>query len=177
MRTLLSTLYSLFSFPLRQQRRGQAIIEVLVAISILTVGFLAVVTLLSRAISLNRVVADNYTATYLAAEGIEVAKNIIDANIIQGRAWNSGLVRGDYEVDFRSSALATAYTGRKLQFDADAHLYSYSGDVPTPFIRKVTVDPVRDGSVEVRIISEVSWESRGGAEANIKLEDHFFDWR
>ena len=36
------------------------------------VGFLGIVTLLSRALALNRVVGDNYTATYLAAEGIAV---------------------------------------------------------------------------------------------------------
>src|SRR3989344_7355701 len=72
------------------RRSGQALVEVMVAVSILTVGFLGIVGLLSRALALNRVVADNYTATYLAAEGIEITKNIVDGNVVQGQPWNSG---------------------------------------------------------------------------------------
>jgi hypothetical protein len=30
---------------------------------------------------------------------------------------------------------------------------------------------------EVRVISTVSWISRGNANFAVKLEDHFFNWR
>ena len=147
------------------------------AISILTVGFLGIVTLLSRALALNRVVADNYAATYLAEEGIEVAKNIIDTNSRRG-GWNSGIVPGDYEVDYTSTALSTRYeSDHTLLMDPDTRQYSYAGTIETPFSRRVTVSFVGDGSQEVKVISEVVWETRGGGISKVKLEDFFYNWR
>ena len=89
-----------------RRNRGQAIIEVLVAVSMLTVGFLGVVTLLAKSLGLNRVVTESYTATYLAVEGVELVKNLIDANSIAGAGtpWNSGLTDGTYEADYASLA-------------------------------------------------------------------------
>lgn len=151
--------------------------EVLVAVSVLTVGFLGVVTLLARALSLNRVVSDSYTATYLAAEGIEVAKNILDGNVLQEREWNFGIQSGAYEVEHDSISLSVAALGRKLRYDTQTRIYGYSGDVETPFVRRVTVTPVGDGSTEIQVNATVSWVTRGGGSSNINLEDHFYNWR
>ena len=52
---------------------GQVLIEAMVAISIVTVGLLGIFSVLSRSLSLNRTVADNYVAANLAAEGIEIS--------------------------------------------------------------------------------------------------------
>ncbi len=167
---------SAFYFPFsarRRARRGQVVVESLVALGILTVGFLGILTLLSRSISLNRVVSDNYTATYLAAEGLEVVKNIIDTNVIQNRPWNSGFSNGDFEVQY-ASALLEATQSRFLLFDPSQNLYSYGGSVVTPFTRTIRVALV--GGNEIKVNSIVSWSSRGG-EYDINLEDHFFNWR
>ena len=67
-------------------RRGQSIIEAMVAISILTTGFLGIFALLSKSFFLSRVVADETTATYLASEGMEITKNIIDHDVYTGLA-------------------------------------------------------------------------------------------
>src|SRR3989338_4130432 len=69
--------------------RGQLLIESMIAITIVVVGILAVFTLLSESQSLNRVVADRYIGTYLASEGLELIKNLIDKNYIQQLPWNS----------------------------------------------------------------------------------------
>jgi prepilin-type N-terminal cleavage/methylation domain-containing protein len=133
-------MYSLKTTTHRQRNtsRGQALIEVMVAVSVLTIGFLGVVGLLSRALALNRVVADNYTATYLAAEGIEITKNIIDGNLLQGQAWNNGLFDGDFEVDRTSKDLAS-YAARPLFLDTSTNLYSYSGSQQTQFTRRIVI--------------------------------------
>lgn len=154
--------------------RGQALIEVMIAVSVLTVGFLGVISLLSRALALNRVVAENYTGTYLAAEGIELTKNIIDGNILQDRAWNAGLSDGNFEVDHTSTALGP-YTARTLSFNPDTGLYNYSGSEPTRFARRIGVTLLSQD--EVRIISEVTWIARGGGTSSVDLEDYFFNWR
>ena len=150
------------------------------AISVLTIGFLGVVTLLSKALGLNRVVADNYIGTYLAAEGIEVAKNILDTNLIQKTSWSQGFSDGDYEVDYQSTALQP-YQDRTLSFDGGTGHYAYQeGYTPTSYKRKVTVKLIADAGVqvnEIQVNSEVSWITRGGGTFSINLEDHFFNWR
>ncbi len=170
MRKLSSFLFPLSSCP----RRGQAIVEALVAISALTIGFLGIFTLLSQSFALNRVVSNNYAANYLASEGIEVVKNMMDANSINGRAWDSGLGAGAYEVAYDSRSL-NSDQGRTLSFDPVTDLYSYSGSVATPFKRVITLTKV--SNTELKVVSEVSWNDRGGASFRVALEDHFYHWR
>jgi len=155
-------------------RGGQVLIEVLVAVSVLTAGFLGVMTLLSRALSLNRVVADNYVGTYLAAEGVEIAKNILDANLLQGRPWNDGFADGTYEIDYASDRLETN-RNRTLAFDPAEGLYSYVGSNPTSFRRVVGVSLL--GQNQVQVNSEVTWITRGGGTFTANVEDRFFNWR
>lgn len=150
------------------------LIEMLVALGILTVGFLSVITLLSRALGLNRVVADNYTATYLATEGIEVAKNILDSNAIRGRGWNEGFGDGSYELESSSLELS-ANQDRYLTFDPESRRYGYGFSDTTPFKRVISV--ALNGQNEVVVNSRVDWVSRGGGTFNVNLEDHFFNWR
>ena len=153
-----------------------ALFSIAVAVAVLTVGFLGVITLLSRALSLNRVVSDNYTATYLAAEGIELAKNIIDGNAAQG-GWGSGANQGVYEIDITSTAFATPAEDHPLIFDPATRLYSYQNGNPTSFVRRVTVTPIDDGTAEIQVNSEVVWTTRGGGRSRVNLEDHFYNWK
>ncbi|MBI4085663.1 MAG: hypothetical protein HY433_00215 [Candidatus Liptonbacteria bacterium] len=148
------------------------------AISLLVVGFLGVFSLLSRSISLNRVAGDNYIATYLAAEGIEVARNIVDANTIQKKSWNAGLDPGDHEIEYDESNNSFSLTpnlGRFLSFDPANNTYSYSGTIQTNFSRVIKIIWVSQNEIQVN--SKVSWTTRGGGSFTVNLEDHFFDWR
>jgi len=154
------------------RKRGQTLIETLVAVSVLTAGFLGIVTLLSRSLGLNRVVSDNYAASYLAAEGVEVTKNILDTNAIKGN-W-PGISSGYFEVTYDSSSLSP-YTGKKLEFDSDRNLFAYFGGVETAFTRRITIDISNQD--EVKVNSEVNWITRGGGALKINVEDHFFNWK
>ena len=64
--------------------RGQTLVEALVALSILTVGFVGIVTLLTKSFQLNRTTSNDTQATYLAAEGIEIAKTSINYDVYYG---------------------------------------------------------------------------------------------
>jgi len=148
--------------------------ESIVAITIVAVGLLGMFSLLSRSISLNRVISDRYVAANLAGEGIEVVKNIIDTNILSRRPWNGGLDSGNYEVTY-NGGLET-YLARKLVFNPNLNLYDYDvAGNPTNFIRRVAVE--RLGRDQIRVNSRVDWISRGGAEFSVELEDHFFNWQ
>ena len=149
--------------------------ESLIAITVVVIGLLGLFSLLSRSVSLTRVVADRYVTAGLAAEGIEVVKNLVDHNVLTRKPWNLGLDTGAYEIAYNSSALAP-FTNKTLFFDNATGLYSYqSGGTPTNFLRKVMVE--RIGANEIKVNSIVSWTSRGGASFETNVEDHFLNSR
>ncbi len=154
-------------------KKGQLLIESGVAISILVVGLLGIFGLLSRSLSLNNVVSSQYIASNLAAEGIEVVKNLIDANIIQYKPWNQGFSSGSYEVAFDSLVLASNQN-RFLLFDSSANTYNYQTGQATPYKRTIQITNI--GSDEIKVNSIVSWQIHGGS-YSVNLEDHFFNWR
>jgi hypothetical protein len=175
-----------------QDKKGQMLIEAVIALSVLTVGFLGMFALLSESLGLNRVISDNYIGTYLAGEGIEVVKNIIDHNTILragGAAipWNNGLGGdGCYEVSYDTQSLSQPFvsgncgvaaamaSAHNLLFQPGQNLYSYSGSQATNFKRLVRVQLV--GADAVKVNSVVSWVTRGGGAFSVDAEDHFFNW-
>jgi hypothetical protein len=154
---------------------GQLLIESLIGVSIVVVGLLGIVGLVSRSLSLNRVVSDQFTASFLSLEGIEIARNLIDSNIIEGRPWNSGFENNNpsvlYEVDYKSGSLRN-YSGNYLRLNNEG-FYGYDAGSNTPFRRKIAVE---NKGEEIAVNSIVEWSSRGG-EYEINNEHHFYNWR
>jgi len=150
-------------------------IEAIVALSIAVVGLLGILALISRSVSLNRVVADRYVAAYLATEGVEIVKNLVDRNSSAGRPWNSEISSGEFEADYNDSALGIN-SSRPLQFDSGSGIYSYDLGEPTRFQRKIAVQLSADGE-SMKINSIVDWTSRGGGDFELNVEEHFLNWR
>ena len=156
---------------------GQLLIESLIGVSVVVVGLLGIVGLVSRSLSLNRVISDQFTASYLSLEGIEIARNLLDANIINSNAWNQDFdnINPDvsYEVDYKSELLEVS-RDRFLKIN-DGGFYGYGDGDDTPFKRTLkVVNKIDTGEVVVQSI--VKWESRGG-EYEINNEHHFYNWR
>lgn len=184
---------------MKKNRKGQSLIEVMVALLVLTTGFLGILSLLSQSIFLSKTVGQETTATYLAAEGIEIAKNLIDHDVYEnlaglGTGWGTcfGLSGGNYELDYTTtdctSAALKSYLGSTppdyLYFDPATHLYVYNFDdlnptVPTGFQRGIKIIPNdvpgNPSIPEITVQSIVTWEV-GGAYQNVTLEDHFYNW-
>lgn len=162
-----------------KNQRGQMLVEVMVALSIILIGILAVFGLLSNSLSLNRVVADRYVGTYLAAEGIELVKNLIDKNAINNQPWNAGLNPGSYEMDYNDAALTPApAVPTALLYDPVTGFYGYppmSGN-STAFKRTIIIEWLGDGQ-EIKVTSRVNWTTRGGGNFTVDLEDRFYNWR
>ncbi|MDO8585016.1 MAG: hypothetical protein Q7R85_02755 [bacterium] len=154
---------------------GIALIEAVIAISIATVGLLALFTLLTRSLGLQRVVAERYIASNLSAEGIELARNLVGTNFLRGTAWNEGLPSspGEYEMDYNDEEL-TPRADRPLRFDGT--FYSYDAGAETAFYRTITVSPIGSPIEELGVRSVVRWTSRG-IQSSIDVEDHLFNWR
>ena len=171
-------------------KKGQILIESLVAISVIIIGLLGIFDLLSRSLSLNRTVGDQYIASNLAAEGIEIIKNIIDSNSVDELPWNNGISNGLYEIVYNDS---TPNISRQissdpnnctvdfinqndpnfLTLDETTGLYGYGLPKTTSYKRIVCINNLTD---EIKVSSIVTWNSRG-ASFDINLEDHFFNWR
>ncbi len=165
-------------------RSGQSIVEAMIAISLLLVGFLGTITLINRSVGLTRVVADTYVGTYLAAEGIEVTKSLIDANYIADRPFSDGFAlcatKCDWEMQYDSTWEAgrpADYVGKTFWYDPTNGRYSYDPfGTETTFTRKVTVALGGPTGNQLTVTSRVEWKARGGGTSAVTLEDRFYDW-
>jgi len=62
----------------------------LVGISIIIVSLLGILVLVNRSLALNRVTAEHYVATYLAAEGIELMRNFFEKSYLDAASPSFG---------------------------------------------------------------------------------------
>ncbi|MDP2650887.1 MAG: prepilin-type N-terminal cleavage/methylation domain-containing protein, partial [bacterium] len=165
----------IFHRELRDQK-GQTLVELMIAMSVMSIGFLGVFAVLSQSMGLNRVVSNQYIASNLAAEGIEVIKNIADSNTLQaGGVWNAGLGSGNFGVEHKSVLLNEDWANQNLKFDSNTGLYGYDAGTPTNFRRIVSITNI--SPAEISVSSTVRWRDRGGTEFEIVLQDRFFNWR
>ena len=162
--------------------------------TMLTIGFLGAIALLSRSLALNRFTASNVTATYLASEGVEIAKNLIDHDVFaqefggQGTGWGSCFGNGgSFEIDNTTGESGgwgqcppngslypwPAAGGDPLRYDAVTHTYGYQNGTPTVFTREISVT---NGTNEITVVSTVFWQGLDGASEKVALEDHFYNW-
>jgi len=158
----------------KKNNQGQLIIESSIALTILIIGFLAIVTLLTHSLAANQNSVSRLIAAHLAEEGIEVVKNIIDTNSAENRAWNEGLTTGEHEVAYNSDSLES-YQGRFLYLNKNSGFYNYNpAGVRTTFTR--TIEIFNISSDEIKVKATVTWTTRNLA-STISVEDHFFNWR
>ena len=165
--------------PINYNRRGQTLIEALVALSIIVLGIVGVFALLNQALTINRGITDRYIASYLTAEGIEIIKNVIDTNHLQGLSWNSNLAAGEYEAAYDSVGVSPN-ENRFLGRDSVSELYNYSGSEVTNFKRRIVLSypdcPGVSCEDHLKVESFVSGVIAGGGGIEVDAEDHFFNW-
>lgn len=161
-------------------RQGQLIIEATVSTSIMIVGLLGIFVLLSRSLNMYHTAAQQYVATNLAAEGIEVTKNILDSNLIRGLAWNDGGFATTetkfYGIQYNSLALELGTPDKYLLYDSLTGLYALDTGSQTPYKRIVTIKSL-SGDDEIQVNSVVTYKTNTGANFEVNLEDHFYNWR
>ncbi len=170
----------------RSRRSGQALVEAVVALGVLMVGFVAILTLLNNSLATATLVSNQDIATYLATEGIEVVKNIIDTNLNLGQPFNSGFQEGSYRVAAtqergsggpgtnpgdKISGNSNAIDSTYLNFDPNIG-YNYSSGAYTSFTRTIQIKP--SVNQRLHVVSVVQWTTRNGGLNEVKLEDFFF---
>ena len=176
------------------REKGFSLLEVLVAIAVITVGLVGVIGLIAYTISISRVSPDKVIATNLAQEGIEVIRNIRDTNWLEGDDFDEDIGgpgmgnRWRGTVDY-NSAFITKPPGSAAWISVDdciaagedcrlkinaSGVYSHVGGTDTSFYRLILTDKMTPDSLKV--VSQVGWTDRSGPHT-ITLEDHLYDWK
>ncbi|MEK7181237.1 MAG: hypothetical protein AAB738_02805 [Patescibacteria group bacterium] len=170
-----------------KRRDGQALVEAIVALSVLMVGFVAMLSLLNNSLATTNMVSDQDIATYLATEGIEVVINLINTDTT-----NFDPNPGSYEVSADQKLEPDADSDNKdpglpiggpnkrsetpLNFNSLTKSYTYTNDantIPTRFYRTIVIKPAMN-QLHVHVISIVEWKTKGGGSPTVQLDDVFF---
>ncbi|MBU2101679.1 hypothetical protein KKH05_03105 [Patescibacteria group bacterium] len=173
-------------------QKGQLMVEAMVAISLLLVGMMGTFGVLSQSLGLSRLTVDQYIATNLASEGIEVVKNVIDAEYVSQKTFSNLLVSANDKfcsVNYDEGLANCRSTEPKLnkqnsrnfliKQDNDG-MYGSEGE-DTNFMRYVFIkfeDIDHDEYTDViKVESRVFWVGRGGIDLDVVLADRFYNWR
>ena len=152
-----------------KNRSGFTLIEVIVAIFILTIGVMGAYAVVQQIIASTSITSSRLVAAYLAQEGIEIVRNIRDTNFILGNDWDNGLGTGEKEVDYTMENELESWTDRYLKIKSNG-FYNYDSGSPTRFKRKITITKVE--AYKREILVEVFWE--GG---KVSAKEYLYNWR
>ena len=152
---------------------GFTLFETIVAIGLILVGLVTALALITTSLFYSSNIQDRLIAANLAAEGIEIVRNIRDNNWLQSISWNSGLTNGDYQAAYNSIILS-AYNEQPFLFDSSANLYSYASGAITPYVRKISIANISVN--EIKVVSTVTWQRRD-VSYNNSAEDRLFNWK
>jgi len=78
----------------KKKCEGFTILEILVAMLVITIGGLAAYAVVQQIISSTFSSSYRLTAAYLAKEGVEIVRNMRDTNWLEGDLWNAGIQSG-----------------------------------------------------------------------------------
>jgi prepilin-type N-terminal cleavage/methylation domain-containing protein len=156
------------------KNKGFTLLEVIIAITILTTaigGSFALIQQNLVSASMNQMTLTGY---YLAQEGLEIVKNIRDNNWL-AEGWNEGLEEGIWQVDYNST-IPVAYQNQYLKIDSNG-FYGYSSGSPTNFKRKITIGNImsEETVMGLEVTALVEWEERGRTH-KAEVTEYLYNW-
>jgi len=165
----------------KKKKTGFSLLEVIIAIFVLTTGILAVMSLIYKTVASSSFSSNRLIAAYLAQEGIEIVRNIRDTNWIQiqqkipGKNWNDGLGLGTYQADYDDPSLTSITNPSYLNIETNNGFYGYDNGTQTSFQRTITISngPITD-SLEIRV--DVSWRERGVTYNFPPVIERLYNW-
>lgn len=182
---------------IKSKNRGFTLLEVIVAIFILTVGIGGSFVLIQQTISTASMVRSRLIATYLGQEGIEIVRNIRDNNWLEQReslqtpplpVWNDGMsgcqgptncCEGDYETDMLPSKTPLAPVAgcdfdnlNYLNIDSGG-FYSYLPGTQTKFKRKILIEPIEEN--KMKVVAIVQWKEKTEI-YEVEVIEHVTNW-
>ena len=156
---------------------GFTLLEVILAIFVITVGIAGTLGIIQQGISYTQLSSSRLTANYLAQEGLEIVRNIRDGNWLEMRtnpaiSWDSGIEAGSWEADYKTQNLTRSYSATLLNIDSSG-FYSYSSGSPTKFKRGITI--TKNGDI-LEVSVQVEWQERG-RNNQVIVQENLYNWR
>lgn len=157
--------------------KGFTLVELLVALFVVTTAFTAIAALMSQNIRSSTFTETQLQAVFLAQEGVEIVRNIRDDNVKAGRNWNEGLGNGEYAVQYDVRELLTGGEHEEVLMITEDGFFTYDQGDSTGFRRVVEILSTLDEESEqhLRVTSRVTWQSPGGEEENVVVETRLYD--
>lgn len=156
--------------------RGFTLVEVIVAIGIISLVSVGVMFGISLNLTSAARIKNNLIASNLAQEGLEIVRSIRDRDWHLGNSFGSSLANGTYIVDWDSQSLLT-FSDMFLKVDSNG-LYNYSSGQDTAFKRKIIIENSGQNPATIEKVAkvEVSWQEKSGPKT-IQAELRLFNWR
>ncbi len=158
--------------------------EVMTAVFVILIGVVGIYALVPEIIGTVFANQDRFIAVQLAREGIEIVRNIRDANWLENdlgspNAWDESLdttcslgCEIDYFTSLEQDPILDVFgiDGNYLNIDTQ-EFYSYQvSDNPTKFKRKITITSLVANRLD--IVVEVFW-----SENSLILRENLYNWR
>jgi len=154
---------------------GFTLIEILVTIFIFAIAFTATSFILTTNLRSANAIHNNFVASGLAQEGMEIVRNLRDKDWFFGLAFGTTIPDGSYLVQWDSNALIPIGSNPNLNKGALGG-YSYDPGTPSIFKRSIDISTVISG-VEKKIVVNMTWIERGGTVKSLSAEEHLFNWK
>lgn len=173
----------------RHPLTGFTVLEVVLALFIVSVGAIGVFSLTLRTFSSAGSTNNKLVASYLAQEGIEIVRNIRDTNFLEirkdtpGVSWDDQIIDpdGDFVNECATSCQAdyndTVLTGvsgspNALLRDPATNIYGYDSGAPTIYTRMITATTDAD---KIYVQAKVAWQE-GGQPREVVAATELFNW-
>jgi len=169
--------------------KGFTLLEVLVSLTLITVGILGVLGLMAYVLTGAKVSYQKLIAVQLAQEGVELVRNIRDINWRENAPkWDDGIKGTGGEragiIDYNDTEILTSYfnppysdvdaCGENCRLYWDGVFYSHqSAGQPTNFYRLILLESIAPD--QIKVISQVKW-SEQGRNHYVEVTDYLYDW-
>lgn len=154
--------------------KGFTLIEIMVAIAVMSLGVVGVYSLVSVVIRTSAINTDQFIASELAREGMELVRNIRDQNWLRWDVWQEGLdiCALGCAMDYNDAGLES-FDGRYLLIDPNG-FYNYQSGDASKFKRKIIIISQPE-SLSIKV--QLTWSSFDAVEKLYEVEEKLYNWR
>ena len=149
-------------------QEGFTLLEIIIAMFVFFIGIMGIFSLLTATMRSTKGAVDNFKASQLSQEGIELVRNIRDRNWLFYQDWRVGLQACALgcEIDYNDTDLSV-WLNRSLKIDSNG-FYNYETGIISLFKRKITISQTGDA---LKVKSEVFWQNE-----TFTTIDTLYDW-
>lgn len=163
-------------------KEGFSILEITVSIFIISMAFIALLSLTNQNIQAQKTSENYLIASQLAQEGLELVRNIRDNNWGSGNFYDNIYDAGDntFTIDYRNlgpdrTAISIDDTVARLYINSAGYYDHDNSGGATPFYRLITV-ATTDISKYLEIECKIKWSERG-RDNEYTASTMLYDWR